>query len=213
MAEASCTKRTGTSCTHTAKTRTALHMQGLLRIGQVKHLGNSCHSHHDHHQHHHDQKARRALQINPARLIVYSLPHDTYTASQMLPRISCGFFFVIYLLAMLALRCGQGGLSLAAASWLPLLPNRSLRAQVYSAAVVHRLSCRTACGSYFPNQVSTCVPCIRRWILGHWTTREVPRQLVFEQKLFSIPAPLCLRKIPQSYLRSCLLGLSLQFVH
>ena len=93
MAEASCTKRTGTSCTHTAKTRTALHMQGLLRIGQVKHLGNSCHSHHDHHQHHHDQKARRALQINPARLIVYSLPHDTYTASQMLPRISCGFFF------------------------------------------------------------------------------------------------------------------------
>ena len=136
MAEASCTKRTGTSCTHTAKTRPALHKQGLLRISQVKHLGNSCHSHHDHHQHHHDQKARRALQINPARLIVYSLPHDTYTASQMLPRISCGFFFVIYLLAMLALRCGQGGLSLAAASWLPLLPNRSLRAQLQCTGLV-----------------------------------------------------------------------------
>lgn len=51
MAEASCTKRTGTSRTHTAKSRTALRMQGLLRISQVKQLGNSCHSHHDHHQH------------------------------------------------------------------------------------------------------------------------------------------------------------------
>ena len=50
--------------THTAKSRTALRMQGLLRISQVRQLGNSCHSHHDRHQH-------------PARFTVYSLPHDT----------------------------------------------------------------------------------------------------------------------------------------
>ena len=155
MAEASCTKRTGTSRTHTAKSRTALRMQGLLRISQVKQLGNSCHSHHDHHQH-------------PARFTVYSLPLDTYTTSQTLPRISYVWLvFVIYLLAMLGLRCGQGGLSLAAVSWLPLLPSRSSRAQVYSAAIVHRLSCPTACGSYFPYQGSTCVPCIGRRILNH----------------------------------------------
>lgn len=167
MAEASCTKRTGTSCTHTAKTRPALHMQGLLRISQVKHLGNSCHSHHDHHQHHHDQKARRALQIilQDSQCTVYPMIYISY--HRCCQGFRFFFFFVIYLLAMLALRCGQGGLSLAAASWLPLLPNRSLRAQVYSAAVVHRLSCRTACGSYFPNQVSTCVPYIRRWIPNH----------------------------------------------
>ena len=106
MAEASCTKRTGTSCTHTSKTRAALSMQRLLRIGQVKHLGNSCHSHHYHHQHYHKQKVRRVLQINPARFTVYSLPHDTYTTSQMLPRFQC-LFFIIYLLAMLGRPFGR----------------------------------------------------------------------------------------------------------
>ena len=164
MAEASCTKRTGTSCTHTSKTRAALTMQGLLRIGQVKHLRNSCHSHHYHHQHYHKQKVKRVLQINPARFTVYSLPHDIYTTSQMLPRISyvCFLLFIYWLCWVFLL---AGGLSLAVASWLPSLPSRGSRAQVCAAAAVCRLRCPTVCGSYFPNQGSTCVPCFRRWIL------------------------------------------------
>lgn len=149
MAEASCTKRTGTPCTHTAKTRTALHMQGLLRIGQVKHLGNSY--------------AQSVIIISiitikrqgePYRSILQDSQCTVYPMIHIPHHRCCQgfrmFVFVIYLLAMLALRCGQGGLSLAAAGWLPLLPNRSLRAQVYSTAVAHRLSCPTACGVLLP---------------------------------------------------------------
>ena len=34
-----------------------------------------------------------------------------------------------------------------------------------------------ACG-IFPNQGSACVPCIGRWILIHWTTREVLKDIL-----------------------------------
>ena len=43
-----------------------------------------------------------------------------------------------------------------------------------SVVVVHGLSCHTAYGS-FPDQDQTHVPGIGRWILNHWTTREVSR--------------------------------------
>ena len=32
--------------------------------------------------------------------------------------------------------------------------------------------CSAACGT-FPDQGSNCVPCVRRWILNYWTTKEV----------------------------------------
>ena len=49
---------------------------------------------------------------------------------------------------------------------------RSLGTQA-SVVVVHRLSCSTVCG-IFPDQGSNPCPCFGRWILNHWTTREVP---------------------------------------
>ena len=41
-----------------------------------------------------------------------------------------------------------------------------------SEVVVHRFSCSAACG--IPTTDWTHVPCIARWILKHWTTRDVP---------------------------------------
>ena len=41
-----------------------------------------------------------------------------------------------------------------------------------SAVVVHELSCPTSCG-IFQTRDQTHVSCIGRWILNHWTTREV----------------------------------------
>ena len=49
-----------------------------------------------------------------------------------------------------------------------------------SVVVVHRLSCPMACS---PTRDWTCAPCIGRWILHHWTTREVPQ--IHFQKHFS----------------------------
>ena len=42
--------------------------------------------------------------------------------------------------------------------------------------MAHRLSSSVACG-IFPDQGSNSVPCIARWILNHWTTREAPGSL------------------------------------
>ena len=50
--------------------------------------------------------------------------------------------------------------------WLLLLRSTG------SAVVAPRLSCSEACGIY-PDRDQTHVPCIGRWILLHWTTREV----------------------------------------
>ena len=40
--------------------------------------------------------------------------------------------------------------------------------------MAHGISCSTACG-IFLDQGSNVCPLITRWILNHWTTREVPR--------------------------------------
>ena len=46
----------------------------------------------------------------------------------------------------------------------------------------HRLSCPATCGISVPHPTrnQTCVPCIGRWILNHWTTREVPYCPIFK---------------------------------
>ena len=41
-----------------------------------------------------------------------------------------------------------------------------------SVVLVHWLGCFMVCG-VFPNQESNPCPCIGKWILNHWTTREV----------------------------------------
>ena len=65
-----------------------------------------------------------------------------------------------------------------AARWLLLAVASRCGAQTLehmgSVVVAHRLSCPKAC-AIFPDQVSNpCVLCVVRWILTHWTTREVP---------------------------------------
>ena len=35
-----------------------------------------------------------------------------------------------------------------------------------------------------PTRDQTCTPCIERWSLNHWTTREIPKSIVFYLKLF-----------------------------
>ena len=55
---------------------------------------------------------------------------------------------------------------------------RALGAQASAAAaglavVVHGFSCSEGCG-IFPDQGLTCMPCIGRWVLNHWATKEVP---------------------------------------
>ena len=49
-----------------------------------------------------------------------------------------------------------------------------------SEAVVHALSCPAACGIHFPTRDQTPIPCTARWILNHWTTKEVPVYVSFE---------------------------------
>ena len=43
-----------------------------------------------------------------------------------------------------------------------------------SVVLVPRLSYPAVCGTLVPlTRDQTCIPCIERWILNHWTTREV----------------------------------------
>ena len=64
---------------------------------------------------------------------------------------------------------------------------------VSSVVVAHRLCCPAACGILvsLPARDLTRVPCIGRWILYHWTTREVPVLNIFEDersiKLYTAP--------------------------
>ena len=50
-----------------------------------------------------------------------------------------------------------------------------------SVVMAHGLSCSAAC-EIFPDQGSTCVPCIGRRILNHCATREVPKQFHLEKQ-------------------------------
>ena len=66
-----------------------------------------------------------------------------------------------------------GSLSLL---WVLLLWSKGL-VYVASVVVVHGLSCLAVCEVSFlvsfQARDQTCVPCIGRWILNHWTIREV----------------------------------------
>ena len=72
------------------------------------------------------------------------------------------------------------GWFLVAVLWLPvalasLLQNTGCSARA-SGVVAHGLSCPMACRSSWAKDQS-CVPCIGRRILNHWTTREVLGQI------------------------------------
>ena len=50
--------------------------------------------------------------------------------------------------------------------------------EVNSCTMQAQLSCPVACGNLSsPPRNRTCMPCTRRGILNHWTTREVPQSL------------------------------------
>ena len=63
--------------------------------------------------------------------------------------------------------CGRGLLTVVAS----LVAEHRL-CSAGSVVVVHRLNCLAAC-EIFPDQGQACVPCIGRWVLNQWTTREV----------------------------------------
>ena len=70
------------------------------------------------------------------------------------------------------------GLSLR---WLLLLQSTGSRMWA-SVFVAPRLTCSKAC-KIFPDRDQTCVPCISRQILNHWTTREVLDHLLLTTAL------------------------------
>ena len=67
-----------------------------------------------------------------------------------------------------------------------------------SIAVVHRLSCSTACG-IFPDHGLNCVSCTGRQILYHWANKETWTWLFNKHKLY-IPFSLFLSSINISIL-------------
>ena len=124
------------------------------------------------------------------------------------------FFFNIYLiLAALGLSCGTrdlllrlaGSLSWCADSRVHRLCSCGTWAPEHVGSVVaaHRLSsCGTRvqmpCGMWYltsPTRDWTCVPCIGRRILNHWTTREVPVCSLLILKIVS----LCLNSLKFNY--------------
>ena len=110
-------------------------------------------------------------------------PHSTFDDSKLrwLPVLSY-FLKIIYLfLAKLGICCcvwafsscsGGGGCSSLRCSvrWLLLLQSTGSR---HTAVVMHGLRCSRRVGSSQTRDWIR-VPCIGRWILNHWTTREVP---------------------------------------
>ena len=57
---------------------------------------------------------------------------------------------------------------------------------VASLVAEHGVSCLTACG-IVPDQESNHVPCADRWILTHWTTREVQGNFSSGEALTYVP--------------------------
>ena len=62
--------------------------------------------------------------------------------------------------------------------WLSCYRAWAVGAQA-SVTATHGLSCPTTRRSSRTRD-GTCVPCTGRWILNHWTTREVPSYLIFK---------------------------------
>ena len=68
------------------------------------------------------------------------------------------------------LRCMQ---SLFVACSLPSC-GAGLQSTWASVVAVYRLRCFMAWDLSSPTRDLTCIPCIARWILNYWTTREIP---------------------------------------
>ena len=56
--------------------------------------------------------------------------------------------------------------------------------RVWAQYLAHTLSCLMACGILLGQGLNWC-PCIARWNVNHWTTREAPRPSFFKLQLIS----------------------------
>ena len=108
------------------------------------------------------------------------------------------FVFYLLFLTLLGLRCLSRTLSSCSVGFSLLSTGSRAGASV---VVVHGLSRSKACG-IFLDQGLNPVSCIDRWILNHWTTREVPPQ----PALSPITSP-SLEKLGSGYPTSSLLFL------
>ena len=93
-------------------------------------------------------------------------------------------FVVVHRLSVVA---GSGGYSLAVVHGLliavpSLAEEHGLLGCTGSVVVAHGLSYPMACG-IFPDQGSNSSRWIGRWILNHWTTREVLLVLILESRI------------------------------
>ena len=74
--------------------------------------------------------------------------------------------------------------------WVLLLWSKAL-AYVASVVVVHGLSCLAVCEVSFlvsfQARDQTCVPCVGRWILNHWTIRKSKLKLIFFSFFLTVP--------------------------
>ena len=76
--------------------------------------------------------------------------------------------------------------------------HHSAHGGVGSPVTTHRLSCPGTWDLHFPIRDRICIPCIGRWILTHWTTREVLGLLALIGQPQRVVVPLLLRALPGS---------------
>ena len=99
---------------------------------------------------------------------MHLLPHLIYLFLAVLGLCCC---------ARLSLITATGGYALVAMLRLlcvvvSLVAERGPERAPTSVAVLHGVSCTVAC-EIFPDQGLNSCACFGRWILNHWTTREV----------------------------------------
>ena len=115
------------------------------------------------------------------------IPRDLFFLSLRIASIffffASVFFFLSFWLCWvfdaahgLSLVAESGGCSPVAVRGLltvvaSLVVEHGLQGMQASVVVAHGLSCPESCG-IFPDQELNHVPCIRRWVLNLWTTRE-----------------------------------------
>ena len=98
------------------------------------------------------------LTRNETRVPAVEAQSPNYWTTREFPRLGFSFFFFKIILFILL---SQTVSSFPCAGSLVVVPG---------------LSCPVAGGiPVFPTRDPTSVPCTARWILNHWTTREVPR--------------------------------------
>ena len=87
------------------------------------------------------------------------------------PAQLCDFHFIFV---------GSTGVNIATSRGCFLAVELGLQAlqPMGSVVGVHGLSCPMACGIFLDQELNPC-PCISRWILIHWISREVPILTIF----------------------------------